>query len=62
MTFLRLILISIFAKFSNHVFCFIIKNVLYSMFYLFSKTSKIRINELKFFQLQQFKYFAMIFN
>jgi len=28
--------------------------------YLFS--SKIRIYELKFFKLQQFQYFAMIFN
>jgi len=33
-----------------------------SMPYLFSTTSKIGIYELKFFKLQQFQYFAMIFN
>jgi len=32
------------------------------MFYLFSKTSKYRIYEQKFFKLQQFQYFVMIFN
>jgi len=30
--------------------------------YVFSKTSKIIIYELKFFKLQQFQYFAMIFS
>ena len=39
----------------NLVFCFI-KNVVYFMPYLFSKTSKIRIYELKFLKLQQIKY------
>jgi len=33
-----------------------------SMLYLFKKTLKIRLYELKFFKLQQFQYFAMIFN
>jgi len=35
---------------------------MYYMPYFFSKTSKIRIYELKFFKLQPFQYFAMIFN
>jgi len=35
---------------------------MYSVHYLFSKTSKIRIYQLKFLKLQQFQYFAMIFN
>jgi len=30
--------------------------------YLFPKTLKIRIYELKFFKLQQFQHFAVIFN
>ena len=44
--------------------CFLLhcQNIMYSMPYLFSKTSKIRICELKCFKLQQFQYFAMIFN
>jgi len=47
----------------NVVFCFIIKNI-YNVFYalFISKTLKVRIYELKFFKLQQFQYFAMIFN
>jgi len=47
-------------KFFNFVLCLIIENITHSMPYLFS--SKIRIYELKFFKLQQFQYFAMIFN
>jgi len=47
----------IFPTFLNLVFCFIIKNRVYFMPYLFSKTSKIRIYELKFLKLQQFQYF-----
>jgi len=43
------------------IFCFVIKNM-NSKPNLFSKTSKIRIYDLKFFKLQQFQYFAMIFN
>jgi len=35
---------------------------MYSVPYLFPKTSKIRIDELKFFNLLQFQYFTMIFN
>jgi len=35
---------------------------MYTIPYLFSKASKIRIYEPKFFKLQQFQYFAMIFN
>ena len=46
----------IFPKFLNLVFCFIIKNMIYSMPYVFSITLKIRIYELKFFKLQQFQY------
>ena len=52
----------IFPKFLNLVFCLIIKNIMYSMPYLFSKTSNIRILELKIFKLQQFQHFVMIFN
>jgi len=48
--------ILIFPKFLNLVFRFIIKNMMYFMLYLFSKTSKIRIYELKFLNLQQFQY------
>ena len=40
--------------FQNLVFCFIIKNIMYSMPYLFSKTSKLRIYEPKNLKLQQF--------
>jgi len=47
------------SKFFYLVFGFFTKNK-YSTF--FSKTSKIRIYELKIFNLQQFQYFAMIFN
>jgi len=49
-------------KILNLVFYLIVKTIMYSMTYFFSKTSKIKIYELKFFNLQQFKYFAMIFN
>jgi len=35
---------------------------MHSVLSFFSKTSKIRIYELKFFKLQPFQYFAIIFN
>jgi len=49
-------------KIFKFVFCFIVKNVMCFMPYLFSRTSKIRIYELKYFKLQQFQYIAMVFN
>jgi len=52
----------IFSKILNLVFCFIVNSIAYSMPYLFSKTSKIRIYELRIFKLQQLHYFAMTFN
>ena len=48
--------IPIFPKFLNLVFCFIIKDMMYFMPYLFFKTLKIRIYKLEFFKLQQFQY------
>jgi len=50
------------SEFLNLVFCFIIKNIMYAMLYLFSKTLKIKIYELKFFIFWQFQYFAIVFN
>jgi len=52
--------IPIFPKFWNLVLCFIIKNTSILCLTSFSNTSKIRIYELKFFKLQQFRYFSMI--
>jgi len=43
--------IPIFPNILNLVFCFIIKNVMYLMPYLFFKTLKIRIYELDFFEI-----------
>jgi len=39
-----------------------IKTLMYSMPFFSSKTSNIRIYELKFIKFQQFQYLAMIFN
>jgi len=49
-------LIPIFPKFVSLVFCFIIKNMMFFMPYLFFKTLKIRIYELEFLKLLQFQY------
>jgi len=54
MAFLRPI--PIFPKFLNLVICFIIKNIMYFMPYIFFKNLKIRIYKLKFLKLQQFQY------
>jgi len=43
--------IPIFPKFLNLVFCFIIKNIMYFMPYLFYKNLKIRIYKLEFLKL-----------
>jgi len=48
--------IPILPNFLNLVFCFIIKNVMYFMPYLFFKNLKISIYKLKFLKLQQFQY------
>jgi len=48
--------IPIFPKFLNLVFCFIIKDMMYFMPYLFFKTLKTRIYKLEFLKLQQFQY------
>ena len=54
MAFLRPI--PIFPKILNIVFCFIIKNVMYFMPYLFFKTLKIRSYKQEFLKLQHFQY------
>jgi len=57
MAFLRPILI--FPKFINLVFCFIIKNMMYFLSYLFFKTLKSRIYTLEFLKLQKFQYILL---
>jgi len=52
--------IPIFPKFLNLVFCFIVKNMMYFMPYLFFKTLKIRIYKLEFLKLQQFQYLSSL--
>jgi len=44
--------------------CFLLHYQKYNVFYAlpFLKNLKIRLYEVKFFKLQQFQYFAMIFN
>ena len=49
--------IGIFSKFWNLVFCFIIKNIMYSCLTFFSKTSKISTYELKFLNCNNFNIF-----
>jgi len=51
-----------FLIFFNQVSCFIVKNIMYTMPYLFFKNFKNQILGAKFFKLQQFPYFTMIFN
>jgi len=48
--------IPIFPKFLNLVFCFIIKNMMCFVLYLFIKALKIKIYELELLKLQQFQY------
>jgi len=57
MAFLRPI--PIFPKFINLVFCFIIKNMMYFLSYLFFKTLKSRIYTLEFLKLQKFQYILL---
>jgi len=62
MAFLRPITANCISKICKS--CFLLHYQKYNVFYAlpFSKTSKIKIYKLKFFKLQQFQYFAMIFN
>jgi len=48
--------IPIFPKFLNLVSCFINKDMMYFLSYIFFKTLKIRIYKLEFLKLQQFQY------
>ena len=52
----------IFPKFLNLVFCFIIKNTMYFYALPFFQKSVLWVNVLTFYKLQQFQYFAVIFN
>jgi len=58
MAFLRPI--PIVPKFLNIGFCFIIKNMMHFMPYLFLKNLKIRIDKLKYLKLQQFQYLISV--
>jgi len=50
-----------FPKFLNFVFCFIIKNIMYSMPYLFLKNFKNRVLRAKIFQIAAISIFCYDF-